>query len=140
MGSISIVLADVSVRISNKRILYSWIQNIIQSEKFLVGNLTLVLCSDNYLLDLNKKFLSHDYYTDIITFDYSEGKIVSGELYISTERVMDNAGKYNTEFYNELYRVMAHGILHLCGYGDKSDIEKKRMRSKENQKLKLLKV
>lgn len=114
--------------------------DIVRSEKLTPGNISIVLCSDKYLLGLNKKFLSHDYYTDIITFDYSEGKVISGELYISTERVAENAIKFKVAFHQEFYRVMSHGVLHLCGYGDKSSKEMGVMRSKENQKLKLLQL
>lgn len=138
MASFSITLADVSVRLSNKRSLYKWLQDIVESEQLIAGSIGIILCSDDYLLGLNKKFLSHDYYTDIITFDYSEGNVISGELYISTDRVAENAIKFKEDFQGELHRVMAHGVLHLCGYADKTEKDKRVMRLKENQKLKLL--
>lgn len=137
---ISIALADVSIRVENKRILYSWIGSVIKSEKKKASELSIVLCSDDYLLDINKRFLNHNYYTDIITFDYTSEDKVSGELYISTDRVRDNAKKFKVSFEQELHRVMIHGVLHLCGYGDKNEAQQKVMRGKENEKLKLLKI
>lgn len=101
--------------------------------------MAIILCSDEYLLDINKRFLDHHFYTDIITFDYCEGKVVSGELFISTDRVRENAEKYKIGFLDELNRVIIHGVLHLCGYKDKTEKDIKRMRSKENEKLKMLK-
>lgn len=89
---------------------------------------------------MNKQFLDHDYFTDIITFDYSEGKTISGELYISADRVKDNAGKFKAGFEQELYRVMIHGVLHLCGYKDKTADDQRKMRHKEDQKLKMLPI
>lgn len=138
MPAVSIIEADISIRLQKKRTLYNWIRRIVESEKKQLGNVLIILCSDDYLLDMNKKFLGHKYYTDIITFDYTEGKTISGELYISIDRVKENAEKYKVPFLNELCRVMAHGALHLCGYGDKTEEELKKMRRKENQKLTLL--
>jgi probable rRNA maturation factor len=137
---ITLALADISVRMENKKILYSWIQDVIESEKRVPSEIAIILCSDEYLLDMNNKFLKHNYYTDIITFDYTQGKMISGELYISVDRVRDNAIDLGVGFKNELYRVIIHGILHLCGYGDKSEKERKEMRRKENQKLKMLEI
>jgi probable rRNA maturation factor len=108
------------------------VDSVIVSEKFKSGEITIIFCSDDYLLDKNKVYLNHDYYTDIITFDYSENGVVSGDLFISVDRVNDNTKIYNTPFDNELKRVVYHGILHLCGYGDKTEKEKKEMREKEN--------
>jgi probable rRNA maturation factor len=137
-SKISIALADVSIRILNKRKLYKWIEETIVSEKRVVDQISIILCSDEYLLEINKKFLEHNYYTDIITFDYSEGKFISGELYISIDRLKENASTFNTEFTTELYRVIIHGVLHLCGYADKTTKEASIMRKKEDAKLKLL--
>jgi len=137
---ISLALADVTIRIENKRILYDWIEEVIKTEKRVASEVSIILCSDEYLLDMNKKFLEHDYYTDIITFDYTEGKHVSGELYISIDRVKDNATEMKIGFKEELYRVIVHGVLHLCGYGDKTEKERKKMRRRENQKLKILEI
>jgi len=113
----------------------NWIINIIKSEKAVLGNLSYIFCSDNYLLKLNQKYLKHNSFTDIITFDYSEQKIISGEIYISIDRVRDNAVKFKEDFNRELLRVMAHGILHLLGYKDKSKNEKEEMSTKEDEKI-----
>lgn len=138
MSSTSISLADVSFKLGNKKRIYNWIKSVVVSEKKEAGDLIIVLCSDDYLLDINKRFLGHQFYTDIISFDYTEGKIVSGELYISIDRVKDNAKKYNVEVLEELNRVMIHGVLHLCGYKDKTPSDIKKMRKKEEEKLNLL--
>ena len=103
-----------------------------------VGDITFVFCDDNYLLKINKEFLDHDTYTDIITFDYSVGNEIISEIYVSTDRVEENAKKYKQTFENEIHRVMIHGVLHLCGYNDKLAEEKQIMRDKENHYLSLL--
>ena len=113
----------------------NWIINIIKSEKAVLGNLSYIFCSDNYLLKLNQKYLKHNSFTDIITFDYSEQKIISGEIYISIDRVRDNAVKFKEDFNRELLRVMAHGVLHLLGYKDKGKNEKEEMSTKEDEKI-----
>ena len=137
---ISLALADVSFRIENKKILYNWIEGVVRSEKQSASEISIILCSDEYLLDMNNRFLKHNYYTDIITFDYTEAGVIAGELYVSIDRVKDNATKLKTDFKDELHRVIIHGVLHLCGYGDKTEKEKKEMRRKENQKLEMLKI
>jgi rRNA maturation RNase YbeY len=116
-----------------------WLSQIISSEEYVLGELSFVFCNDEFLHRINLEFLNHDTLTDIISFDYSLGKEVHGEIYVSTERVADNAQDLNLEFEEELHRVLAHGVLHLCGYGDKTDDEVTIMRSKENEALKLLK-
>ncbi len=116
----------------------SWLSDVAISEKKKLGDITLIFCSDEYLLKVNQEHLDHDYYTDIITFDYSEDDFVSGDLFISIDRVSENAETNNVSFQNELNRVVVHGVLHLCGYKDKSDDEEKMMRLKENEKLKML--
>lgn len=108
-----------------------WIKKAIELEGKKCGDINYIFCSDEELLQVNREYLQHDYYTDIITFDYTEGELVSGDLYISTERVADNAKNYQVDFDNELLRVLIHGILHLCGYKDKSNKDAKVMRSKE---------
>lgn len=113
------------------------IQNIIQSEGFVCGDISIVICSDDYLLELNKKHLNHDYYTDIITFDYSDKKIISGDLLISLDRVKENSIDLNLDLLSEFKRIVFHGVLHLCTYKDKSDIDKKMMTSKEDFYLSL---
>ncbi len=99
------------------------------------GHLSFVFCSDDYLLEVNKKFLNHDYYTDIITFDYNESTIISGDFIISIDRVKDNALTHHCAFYKELYRVIIHGILHLLGFSDKTEIQQKKMRLLEDRYL-----
>ncbi len=107
------------------------------SEVRRVGDISIIFCSDNYILDVNMRYLQHDYFTDIITFDYCEGDRLSGDLFISVDSVRENALFYGTTFENELNRVMVHGILHLIGYDDHTDEEKKVMRSKEDYYLSL---
>jgi rRNA maturation RNase YbeY len=106
--------------------------DLIKCERKSLGEITVVFCSDDYLLDVNKQYLEHDYLTDIITFDYSEGLVMSGDLFISYDRVLDNANTFNVEVLTELSRVLFHGVLHLCGYKDKSDMDVILMRDKEN--------
>jgi rRNA maturation RNase YbeY len=118
----------------------SWVSNICTSENFEVGNLSFIFCTDDYLLELNKKYLNHDTYTDIISFDYSEGLAIAGDIFISVERVRENAKLYDTRFLEELRRVMAHGVLHLMGYKDKAKNDIGIMRMKELEKMKLFHV
>lgn len=108
---------------------------LISEESYVLGNITLVFCTDDELLELNKEHLSHDYYTDIITFDFTEGKALGGDLFISVERVKDNANTLQVTFEEELHRVCYHGVLHLLGYNDKSATEISIMRDKENYYL-----
>lgn len=112
-----------------------WIKEVILEHGFVLGEITYVFCDDEYLLKLNKDFLDHDTLTDIISFDYSMGKELHGEIYISTERVAENASEFNTEFSNELHRVIIHGILHYCGYKDKTEEEAITMRMLEDKAL-----
>jgi len=109
----------------------SWLQEVILKEGFGQGDLAVIFCSDSYLSELNKTYLNHDTLTDVITFDYTEEEVTSGDIFISIERVKENAIRFEVEFLDELRRVMVHGILHLLGYGDKSESEKKSMRAKE---------
>ena len=115
-----------------------WIDNVVNAEKRTLGNLCFIFCSDNYLLSINKQFLEHNYYTDVITFDYSNSNVVSGDVFISVDRIKDNAQKYHVSFILELQRVIVHGVLHLIGFNDKSESEKLMMTSKENKYLELL--
>jgi probable rRNA maturation factor len=112
-----------------------WLVQVAVSENKTLGELSFVFCSDEFLLKINQDHLNHDTYTDIITFDYSDNGLISGEIYISTERVKENASRFSVSEINELHRVMAHGVLHLCGYGDKSEFETQLMRDKENEKI-----
>ena len=112
-----------------------WLRAVAESEMKRIGNIAIIFCSDGYLLDVNRKYLGHDYFTDIITFDYCEGERLSGDLFISVDSVRENAVEYGTEFANELNRVMVHGLLHLIGYDDHTEEDVKTMREKENQYL-----
>ena len=127
--------SENNFELSNKDKIQTWLGRVIGSEGKVVGELTYVFCNDEQLLKLNKEFLNHDTLTDIITFDYSLGNEIHGEIYISTDRVEENAEEFEVSFMNELSRVMVHGILHLCGYKDKSEEEKNQMRNKENHYL-----
>ncbi|AYN66066.1 rRNA maturation RNase YbeY [Euzebyella marina] len=117
-----------------------WLTRICQSEKSTVGDLNYIFCTDEYLLDINQKYLSHDTFTDIITFDYCEGDSVSGDVFISVDRVKDNAVDFKVSFDQELNRVMAHGVLHLLGFKDKSAEDAVLMRRKENEKMEMFHV
>lgn len=108
------------------------LKEIEATEKKNIEEVNIIFCSDDYLLEMNKKYLNHDYYTDIITFDNSEGENISGDLFISIDRIRENAGAYGVSFENELQRVIIHGVLHLVGYKDHSPKEKETMRNKEN--------
>ena len=121
--------------LSNEKSYSAWIAALIFSEGKQEGQISFVFCDDVYLNKLNNEYLQHDTLTDIITFDYSLGNELSGDIFISTERVLDNAGEFMVTFENELSRVMAHGILHLAGYKDKTIEDSKQMRSKENEKI-----
>ncbi len=112
-----------------------WITDTAISENKETGEITVIFCDDQYLLEINKKYLNHDYYTDVITFDYSEGNLISGDIFISKDRVKENASFYNVSFENELKRVIIHGVLHLLGYKDKEESQQKIMRQKENEYL-----
>ena len=124
--------------LERETIISSWISNVIIDEGFKVGELNYVFCDDEYLHKLNVEFLDHDTLTDIISFDYTLGKLVSGDMFISIERVKDNATDFSTDFNDELNRVIVHGVLHYCGYKDKTDKDAKVMRSKEDHYLKAL--
>lgn len=117
----------------------SWISKVVGEERLELDDLALVFCTDDELLKMNTEHLNHDYYTDIITFDYSENDVVSGDLFVSIDRVADNAKQFGVGFDDELYRVIVHGVLHLCGYADKSDEEIDVMRKKEDYYLNKLK-
>lgn len=112
-----------------------WLKMVAGSEVRKIGNITIVFCSDNYILDINQRFLSHDYFTDIITFDYCSGNTLSGDLIISIDSVRENALEYGVDFEDELNRVIVHGLLHLIGYDDHTEEDIKTMRSKENYYL-----
>lgn len=123
---------EIKFNLSQKRKNNAWLKHIIISEKSIVGDINIIFCSDDYLLRINKQFLEHDYYTDIITFDYCYDNVISGDLFISIDSVRENAILYKFTFEEELRRVMAHGILHLLKYDDHCDEDIKMMRYKEN--------
>lgn len=118
-----------------KRRVASWIRTAVGEEGFRVGEIHVIFCSDAYLLGINRQYLQHDYYTDIITFDYCEKGILSGDLFISVDMVRGNADKYNVMFHVELLRVIIHGVMHLAGYKDKTDSDTEKMRERENHYL-----
>ena len=118
----------------------SWIETIIESENKILGEISYIFCDDEYLHSINMQYLNHDTLTDIISFDYTEGDIISGDIFVSIERVVDNAKDFNVPFDEELKRVLAHGVLHYCGYKDKSDQDALLMRTKEEEKIKLFHV
>ena len=114
-----------------------WLRLVSESEIRRIGDINIIFCSDNYILNVNQQYLQHDYFTDIITFDYCEGDRLSGDLFISVDTVRENAIEYGTEFSEELHRVIVHGILHLIGYDDHTDEDVAMMRKKENYYLSL---
>lgn len=124
--------------LKKRTILKQWIKAIVENNKKEVGEISYIFCSDGQLLEINKEFLNHDYYTDIITFDYSETDVVSGDLFISIERIKDNAKTLKTSYQEELHRVIIHGVLHLLGYKDKTEEESENMRKLEDECLLIL--
>ena len=130
--------SETTFNLQNEAKTTTWIERVVVSEGFAIGEINYIFCDDAYLNHINKEFLKHDSFTDIISFDYSLGKQISGDIYISIERVLDNAEKYNVTFENELRRVMIHGVLHYMGYKDKTTEEKKVMTLKENTSILLL--
>lgn len=113
----------------------TWIDEIIESEEKGAGEINYIFCDDDYLHNINMQYLDHDTLTDIISFDYCIGDLISGDIFISVERVRDNAQDFEVSFHDELLRVMAHGVLHYCGYKDKSEDDARLMRSKEQEKM-----
>ena len=134
---ISYYFEDIDFIFKGKTATNRWLRLVAESEIRRIGNISIIFCSDNYILDVNQKYLQHDYFTDIITFDYCEGDRLSGDLFISVDSVRENAVEYGTEFSEELYRVIVHGVLHLIGYDDHNDEDIAMMRKKENYYLSL---
>lgn len=126
---------DTDFVFKKRRECNSWLKAVAESEIKKLGSINIIFCSDNYILDINQKYLHHDYFTDIITFDYCEGQVLSGDLFISVDSVKENSITYKTEFSQELLRVIVHGILHLIGYDDHTPDEQTQMRAKENYYL-----
>ena len=118
----------------------SWIATIVASENKTVGEISYVFCDDDYLLEINQQYLDHDTLTDIISFDYSVGNELNGDIFVSVERVKENASDFNVTFHEEIQRVLVHGILHYCGYKDKTESDELVMRSKEDEKMKMFHV
>ena len=129
---ISFSTVETNYNLKNKLKVKNWVKSILETEGKLAGDITYVFCNDEYLLGMNEKYLKHDTLTDIITFDYSEKGKLSGDIFISIERVKENSVSFKTTLNQELGRVMAHGILHLSGYKDKNPDDKRMMRSKED--------
>ncbi len=126
--------------LANEERYSNWISKIITSEGRELGEIAYIFCDDDYLHNINMKYLNHDTFTDIISFDYSEGNLIQGDIFISITRVKDNSLMFSSHFDTELLRVMAHGLLHYCGYKDKTDKEKALMRVKEDEKIKMFHV
>jgi len=122
----------------NKTTVTEWLNSCIQDLDYKTGEISIIFCSDDYLLKINKKYLNHDYFTDIITFNYNENNTIIGDLFISIDRVKENAKELKVDFNNELYRVIIHGVLHLCGYNDKTQDQQKEIRTKEDEYLVLI--
>ncbi len=138
MNTITFHQEDVSYRLKSVKKVKAWIILSAANEAKQIGELNFIFCSDNYLHKINLEYLKHDTFTDIITFDYSEGKIINGDIFISIERVKENAKNFNQTIDNELNRVLIHGVLHLLGYKDKTPKDKELMRAKEDFYLTLL--
>ena len=132
---VSYFTEDTSFAFKEKRLTSRWLKFVTESEAKRLGDIAVIFCSDNYILNINIQYLQHDYYTDIITFDYCEGNRLSGDLFISVDSVRENALLYKTEFADELNRVIVHGLLHLMGYDDHTPEDVAVMRAKENYYL-----
>lgn len=135
MSSLQFYFEDVNPFELDKKHIKFQINNLVNNESNDFGDINIIFCSDNYLLKMNEQYLQHDYYTDIITFDYVENSLISGDLFISIDRVKENAVKFGASFKKEIYRVIFHGVLHLTGYKDKTKEEKELMREKEEYYL-----
>jgi rRNA maturation RNase YbeY len=131
---------ELDFEIKDEQTYSNWISDIISSENKTEGEINYIFCDDDYLVEINQQYLNHDTLTDIISFDYSLGNEINGDIYISIERVKDNAIDFDVDFEEELKRVLAHGVLHYCGYKDKSEGDELLMRSKEDEKIKMFHV
>lgn len=128
---------DVKVPLIKKREVTKWIKDVAASYGKKVGDISYIFCSDEKILEINKEYLQHDYYTDIISFDYTDEDVISGDLFISLDTVKSNSEQFNTDYHEELHRIIIHGILHLCGINDKGPGERERMTECENKALEL---
>lgn len=131
---------ETDFELNNESKYEDWIDSIIESEDKEAGEINYIFCDDEYLHEINMKYLDHDTLTDIISFDYCIGDLISGDIFISIDRVKENAQEFDVSIENELLRVMAHGVLHYCGYKDKSDEEANLMRLKEQEKMNMFHV
>jgi len=131
---------DIDFKISKPQIIRKWLLGAIQKSNFKCGDISIVFCTDDYLLTINKQYLKHDYYTDVITFDYSEAGKISGDILISIDRIRENAQLFGVTFDLELQRILIHGILHLLGFTDDTASERMGMTVKENEFLEMLKL
>ena len=131
---------ETDFNLDNEEAIASWLSAVIISEKKKEGEISFIFCDDEYLHKINLEYLNHDTLTDVISFDYTMGNEISGDVFISVERVKDNAGDFNVSFEDELKRVLVHGILHYCGYKDKGEAEELLMRTKEDEKIGLFHV
>ncbi|MFA7686956.1 MAG: rRNA maturation RNase YbeY [Moheibacter sp.] len=129
---------ETDFKLKDSRVWKNWIKESVQKEGFSIGELNYIFCDDEYLLEINRDYLNHDYYTDVIGFQYSQGSDLTGDIYISVDRITENAKENQTEFKNELARVMIHGVLHFMGYGDKTELEKQKMTELEDFYLKFV--
>jgi rRNA maturation RNase YbeY len=136
-SSINFFSEDVEFSLEKEKSVKIWLEKCIKNEGLIPGELSYVFASDDYLLNINKEYLQHDFYTDIITFDYRESSTISGDIFISIDRVKENAATLQIPFPDELHRVIIHGVLHIMGYKDKSPEEETLMRSKEDFYLSL---
>ena len=132
--------SEIDFELENRSNYSDWVSRVIKSEEFEIGKLDYIFCDDSRLLSINQEYLGHNTYTDIITFDYTDKGVLSGDIFISIDRVKDNADEFQVSFENELLRVMSHGILHLAGFGDKTEKEANKMRLKEEEKIKMFHV
>lgn len=132
MNKLELFYEDIQPLLIQKTFIKKQVKKLINNEIKEMGEISLIFCSDNYLLKMNKQYLNHNYYTDIITFDYVENNLISGDLFISVNRIRENAEKFESGIIEELIRVVFHGLLHLIGYNDKTEDEKKIMGEKEN--------
>ena len=131
---------ETDFTLENEDVCASWLSNVISSENKKEGEINYIFCDDEYLHKINVEYLNHDTLTDVISFDYTMGNEISGDCFISVERVKDNASDFNVAFDEEIKRVLVHGILHYCGYKDKTDVDEEVMRSKEDEKIALFHV
>ncbi len=131
---------EMEFELPNEAQFSNWISRVIISEDKKEGDINYIFCDDDFILDINQKYLNHDYYTDIISFDYSVGNELHGDIFVSVDRVRENAEDFNVSFDDELKRVIIHGVLHYCGYMDKSELEERTMRAKEEEKMAMFHV